>query len=286
MPDAKFPLCLLQRTIVFRLDAGHIQTIPGQCTEHRVHIDCDTAFAGIVREKSDALLSKYAWLNDIGHFRVSPLAVVVGLRVNRIYKLRILNHPGMACVSFTFGPPLREDVGNMRTTLPDSIGRLVAARQMAELAQTLAQKHAAAVSGLWGGSVAAVVAGTLRQLKRPMLLVCGHLDEAEDLADDVELFSGKRPDILPALELAGSLGRVSEEQVSNRLRLIARLASEKDRWTESGVLIASIQALDAIGAIPAATWRTNPSACGRAKAGGGKTDRLVVGTWLQPAGPG
>jgi transcription-repair coupling factor (superfamily II helicase) len=131
----------------------------------------------------------------------------------------------------------------MRTTLPDSIGRLVAARQMAELAQTLAQKHAAAVSGLWGGSVAAVVAGTLRQLKRPMLLVCGHLDEAEDLADDVELFSGKRPDILPALELAGSLGRVSEEQVSNRLRLIARLASEKDRWTESGALIASIQAL-------------------------------------------
>jgi transcription-repair coupling factor (superfamily II helicase) len=131
----------------------------------------------------------------------------------------------------------------MRTTLPDSIGRLVAARQMAELAETLAQKHAAAVSGLWGGSVAAVVAGTLRQLKRPMLLVCGHLDEAEDLADDVELFSGTRPDILPALELAGSLGRVSEEQVSNRLRLIARLASEQGRWTESGVLIASIQAL-------------------------------------------
>lgn len=129
----------------------------------------------------------------------------------------------------------------MRTTLPDSIGRLVAARQMADLAQTLAQKHAAAVSGLWGGSVAAVVSGTLRQLKRPMLLVCGHLDEAEDLADDVELFSGTRPDILPALELAGSLGRVSEEQVSNRLRLIARLASEQDRWTESGVLIASIQ---------------------------------------------
>ena len=131
----------------------------------------------------------------------------------------------------------------MRTTLSDSIGRLAAVRQMAELAETLAQKRAAAVSGLWGGSVAAVVAGTLRHLKRPMLLVCGHLDEAEDLADDVELFSGKRPDILPALEFAGSLGRVSEEQVSNRLRLIAHFASEKDRWTESGVLVASIQSL-------------------------------------------
>jgi transcription-repair coupling factor (superfamily II helicase) len=131
----------------------------------------------------------------------------------------------------------------MRTTLPDSIGRLVAARQITELAETLSQKRAAAISGLWGGSVAAVVAGMLRQLKRPMLLVCGHLDEAEELADDVELFSGKRPDILPALEFVGSLGRASEEQVSNRLRLIARFASEKDRWTELGVLIASVQAL-------------------------------------------
>jgi len=131
----------------------------------------------------------------------------------------------------------------MEPPIPAVVGRLVAARQLEELSKALSERRAAAVSGLWGGSVAVVVAAIRRRLNRPILLVCGHLDEAEDLADDLELFAGKRPEILPALELAGSLGRVSEEQVSNRLRLIARFASEKDRWTDSGVLIASIQSL-------------------------------------------
>ncbi len=58
-----------------------------------------------------------------------------------------------------------------------------------------------------------------------MVLVCGHLDEADDLADDLELFTGKRPDLLPALELGATLGRMSEEQVSNRLQLVAKYAS-------------------------------------------------------------
>jgi transcription-repair coupling factor (superfamily II helicase) len=131
----------------------------------------------------------------------------------------------------------------MNSTTPAVVGRLVAARQLAELSQTLAAQGRAAVSGLWGGSVAAIIAGLRHFAPHPVLLVCGHLDESEDLADDVELFTGRRPEILPALELAGSLGRISEEQVSNRLRLIARLASEKNKWTDSGIMVASIQAL-------------------------------------------
>ena len=113
----------------------------------------------------------------------------------------------------------------MEPPLPASIGRLVAARQLKEVANILRDQRAAAVSGLWGASVAAVIAAIRAELNRPTLLICGHLDEAEDLADDIELFSGRRPEILPALELAASLGRASEEQVSNRLRLIARLAA-------------------------------------------------------------
>jgi transcription-repair coupling factor (superfamily II helicase) len=131
----------------------------------------------------------------------------------------------------------------MEPPLPASIGRLVAARQLKEVANILRDQRAAAVSGLWGASVAAVIAAIRAELNRPTLLICGHLDEAEDLADDIELFSGRRPEILPALELAASLGRASEEQVSNRLRLIARLAASSGSWTDSGVLIASIQSL-------------------------------------------
>src|SRR3954449_6099837 len=113
------------------------------------------------------------------------------------------------------------------TTPPGALGRLVAAREIRALAQTLGETGAATASGLWGSSVAAVVAAVDKELHRPIVVVCGHLDEADDLADDIELFLKRRPEVLPALELGGSLGQVSEEQVSNRLRLISRLATER-----------------------------------------------------------
>ena len=107
-------------------------------------------------------------------------------------------------------------------TTPDGLGRLVAARELKMLASALAEKGAATASGLWGSSVAAVVAAVENALHRPVVIVCGHLDEADDLADDIELFLKRRPDVLPALELGGSLGQLSEEQV---LDLIAYIKS-------------------------------------------------------------
>src|SRR5690554_3385284 len=101
----------------------------------------------------------------------------------------------------------------MTKTLPDAVGRLVAAPELRRVARALNETRAVTVSGLWGSSVAAVVAVVRAELEeRPVLLICGHIDEADDLADDVELFTGTRPDVLPALELGGSLGQVSEEQ--------------------------------------------------------------------------
>jgi transcription-repair coupling factor (superfamily II helicase) len=129
----------------------------------------------------------------------------------------------------------------MNPPTPDTIGRLLAARRLTELAVTLRDAGAASVSGLWGSSVSAAFAAIQKQLGRPMVLVCGHLDEADDLADDVELFLGRRPEVLPAMEWSGTLGRVSEEQVSNRMRLIARYAENK--FDQPPVLVASIQSL-------------------------------------------
>jgi transcription-repair coupling factor (superfamily II helicase) len=123
---------------------------------------------------------------------------------------------------------------------PEAIGRLVAARPVKELARMLAQTRAASASGLWGSSVAAVISGVEKELRRPVVLVCGHLDEADDLADDIELFVGRRPDVLPALELAGSLGRISEEQVSNRMQLVLRYAEKVPQDT---IMVAPVQAL-------------------------------------------
>ncbi len=112
-------------------------------------------------------------------------------------------------------------------------------RAFRDLASTLSNTSAASVSGLWGSSVAASVAALQIELKRPIVLVCGHLDEADDLADDLELFSGARPDVLPALELTATLGRMSEEQVSNRLQLVARYAA----GGQADLLVSPIHAL-------------------------------------------
>ncbi len=133
-------------------------------------------------------------------------------------------------------------------TLPESIGRLVAARPLVELARTLGETGVATASGLWGSSVAAAVAAIRKELRRPILLICGHLDEADDIADDIELFLRVRPNILPAVELAGSLGRMSEEQVSNRLRMISRFAAED---FSPGLLVTPVQAL--MQAVPSAS---------------------------------
>ncbi|HEV8377330.1 MAG TPA: transcription-repair coupling factor, partial [Tepidisphaeraceae bacterium] len=124
---------------------------------------------------------------------------------------------------------------------PAAIGRLAHARALKELAHSLRQNRAATASGLWGSSVAAVTAALEKELKRPILLVCGHIDEADDLADDQELFHHRRPDILPALELSGSLGQVSEEQASNRLQLLARLTTTK--LEKPPLIVAPIQSL-------------------------------------------
>ncbi len=128
----------------------------------------------------------------------------------------------------------------MSSPIPDAIGRLVAAPEMLVIARALKESHVVTASGLWGSSVSAVVASVKQELNRPILLICGHLDEADDLADDVELFTGTRPEVLPALELSGSLGQISEEQVANRLNLIARLGQGHDK---NSVLVTPIHAL-------------------------------------------
>ncbi len=133
------------------------------------------------------------------------------------------------------------DGDGMDTPLPASVGRLLHARELVELAQKLSQHGAMTASGLWGSSVSAIAAVARAELKRPILLVCGHLDEADDLADDLAMFSGAKPDVLPALELGGSLGRVSEEQVANRLRLISKFADGS--VSPQSICVAPIQAL-------------------------------------------
>ena len=130
----------------------------------------------------------------------------------------------------------------MRPPTPAAVGRLVLARALKDLTAAVDAHATVTASGLWGSSVAAVTAAIEKHLGRPILLVCGHVDEADDLADDMDLFHGRRPDVLPALELSGSLGSVSEEIASNRLNLIHPGPAGQDGAGATPMVVAPIQA--------------------------------------------
>ena len=126
-------------------------------------------------------------------------------------------------------------------TKSPAIGRLLAEPELQRIARACATEANVAVAGLWGSSVAALVAAARNESKRPLLVICGHVDEADELADDIELFLGTRPGTLQAVEQSAGLGRASEEQVAERLRLITNCAAGDAK--KQCDIVAPIQAL-------------------------------------------
>jgi len=94
------------------------------------------------------------------------------------------------------------------------------------------------VSGLWGSSAPMVCTALHRATGRAILYVTAHLDEADEILDDLETFFGQRAALLPAWETLPGEGSASGEIHGERLRLCAALL-------EAGVpmLVAPVQAL-------------------------------------------
>src|SRR5206468_10801291 len=84
------------------------------------------------------------------------------------------------------------------------------------------------------------------ELARPILVLCGHIDESDDLADDMELFHGRRPEVVPALELGGTLGRVSEELVASRMQLLSKLAAARADGQKQGKPLLAVTPIHAL----------------------------------------
>ena len=77
--------------------------------------------------------------------------------------------------------------------------------------------------GLWG-SFAPTLAGIIaRQLGRPLLYITAHLDQADTVRDDLELFTGLNPELLSAFETVTGEGAASDEIAAERVRLCAQL---------------------------------------------------------------
>jgi transcription-repair coupling factor (superfamily II helicase) len=125
-------------------------------------------------------------------------------------------------------------------TSPKAVRRLAAARALQSLADVVASSRASSVTGLWGSSLAAITGVLEARLTKSMLVICGHVDEADDIADDMELFHGRRPDVLSPLEIGSTLGKFSEEQVANRMQLLSAMTQPAER---PRLVVAPIQSL-------------------------------------------
>jgi transcription-repair coupling factor (superfamily II helicase) len=100
------------------------------------------------------------------------------------------------------------------------------------------------VGGTWGSATALLAAGVARKAGRPILLVAQHLDDADALADDIEvLVPDASVHLLPAWETQLAVDHVSEEVTGERLGLLNLLSDPAAADERVEFLVAPVLAL-------------------------------------------
>jgi transcription-repair coupling factor (superfamily II helicase) len=102
-------------------------------------------------------------------------------------------------------------------------------------------RHVAA-TGQWGSAALVLAALVQEAMRRPVVVITAHLDEADDAADMLQFFSGnKAVHLYPAFEVLPGESNVSHELSAQRLDLLVDLQSAAAE--EIGFIVAPIQAL-------------------------------------------
>ncbi|MGH7137205.1 MAG: transcription-repair coupling factor, partial [Pirellulales bacterium] len=92
---------------------------------------------------------------------------------------------------------------------------------------------------VWGSSCALVAATLARHAPGPLVIVCPHPADIDDICDDLALFTEARPERLPAWESLATEQSVADDVFGDRLRLLKMLGGEEC----PRVVVASIQGL-------------------------------------------
>jgi len=153
-------------------------------------------------------------------------------------------------------------------------------------ARNLSADRPVRLGGLWGSAAPLAAAAVARIAKRPMLLLAGHLDEADELADDVEVLTARAAHLFPAWETDIGSDHINDEVAGERLNLCNLLAREAERGT--GIL-----PVRPTGVPPVGQGRDGPATHGRdahatAQVGGDWPEYLYNGqrrAWSSTGGP-
>jgi transcription-repair coupling factor (superfamily II helicase) len=126
-----------------------------------------------------------------------------------------------------------------------AIRDVLARQEVVELVrETLRTEGGASVEGLWGSSAPALAAAFLPDCPSTLLYVVAHIDSVDGARDDWRLFADTDPPVFPAWEALPTESDVSDEILSERLRVLKDLHAAK-RGTDRPprVLVTTIQAL-------------------------------------------
>jgi len=97
----------------------------------------------------------------------------------------------------------------------------------------LAPGVAVRLSGMWGSSAPLVAAALGRLKNAPVLFLAAHVDDADDVADDIEIFTHRPAQLFPAWEPDIAADHINDETVGQRLRLCNLLSQPAGRRQES-----------------------------------------------------
>ena len=106
-------------------------------------------------------------------------------------------------------------------------GRLERQEGFAEVVESLTGGHAATLDGVWGSSCALAAAALAAHVPATLVVVCPTVEQADELIDDLALFTRIVPERFPASE---SLNAAAHDEVfGQRLHLLKLLLGGEQR---------------------------------------------------------
>jgi transcription-repair coupling factor (superfamily II helicase) len=109
--------------------------------------------------------------------------------------------------------------------LLELVGRLKRQEGFAEVVVSLLAGHAATLDGVWGSACALAAAALAQDAPASLVVVCPHVDDVDDLADDLALFTPVVPERFPAWERLPSEQAIADETFGDRVRLLKQFQS-------------------------------------------------------------
>ncbi len=122
----------------------------------------------------------------------------------------------------------------------------------ARLAEHDPSQGPVSVSGTWGSFAPMLAAWLWKTLKRPVLYVAPHIDDADAAADDLQVFAGTPVQTLPVWESPDEVTDATDEILAQRLRTSLWMAGQRQSSNPERFLLSTcVQALNQPVARPA-----------------------------------